>query len=116
VSDRILTPHELHQKAISVLDQLERIADDWRRGRLPAVEEIDVVTVAVVELRGRIEATARATTDAGPAALEHLAGARRRIVAAQRLVRELAVGPPSPAPGETAAKASGPDGGSCRRT
>jgi hypothetical protein len=116
VSDRILTPHELHQKAISVLDQLERIAHDWRRGRLPALEEIDVVTVAVVELRGRIEATARDASDAGPAALEHLAGARRRIVEAQRLVRELAVRPPSPAADEAAANAPGRDGGSCRRT
>lgn len=88
--DRTFTPHELHQKAISVLDQLERIAADWRRGRIPAAAEIDVVTTAVAELRGHVERAVRGSTRADATAVEHLQGARRCVADALDLVDALA--------------------------
>jgi hypothetical protein len=88
--DPSLTPHELHQKAISVLDQLERIAADWAAGRVPSAVEIDVVTRAAVELRRHIEAARTGLPDAGPAALHHLVGAREQVAEAIRIVLRLA--------------------------
>ena len=88
--DRSLTPHELHQKSISVLDQLERVAADWRRGRIPSAVEIDVVTRAAVDLRHHIEAARDRMPDAGPTTLHHLSAARARVAEAIRLVCRLA--------------------------
>lgn len=88
--DRFLTPHELHQKAISVLDQLERIAADWREGRIPSAAEIDVVTRAAVDLRRHVEVARDRMPDAGPTALDHLSGARARVADAIGIVCRLA--------------------------
>lgn len=96
--DRSLTPHELHQKAISVLDQLERIAVEWRSGIVPSPGEIDVITSAVTALRARTEDVARETPDTGRSAIENLSGARRRIAEAIRLVDELAAEHPGRVP------------------
>lgn len=90
VPDRSLTPHELHQKAISVLDQLERIAAGWQAGTIPAADEIDVVTRSAVDLRRAIEGARERMPDAGPTALHHLAAARLRVLEAIRIVCALA--------------------------
>ena len=73
-----------------MLDQLERIAADWRRGRIPSAVEIDVVTRAAVDLRRHVEAARDRMPDAGPAALHHLSGARARVAEAIRIVCRLA--------------------------
>lgn len=86
--DRPLTPHELHQKAISLLDQLERVAEAWRRGRTPTAEEVDRITTGVTALRARVEDTAR-LQEAGAPTLAHVSGARRRVGEALALVDEL---------------------------
>jgi hypothetical protein len=93
VTDRSFTPHELHQKAISVLDQLERIDADWRAGRVPRVAEIDIVTTAVTALRARIEESARGRHGRGPEALVQLEAARARVAEAIRIVDALTGAP-----------------------
>lgn len=98
MSHRFLSPHELHQKAISVLDQLDRIAADWREGRMPTAREIDVVTRAAADLRRRIEDARERLPDAGPTALHHLSAARTLVARAIRLVEELAADHPRQIP------------------
>lgn len=90
VADRHLTPHELHQKAVSVLDQLDRIAVSWRAGTVPSAREVDVVTRAAAELRRRIEDARERLHDAGPTALHHLSAARALVARAIELVDDLA--------------------------
>jgi hypothetical protein len=90
VTDRSFTPHELRQKAISVLDQLERLAADWRHGHVPAAAEIDIVTESVVVLRARIAQASGQLPAADREALEHLEGARARVLDAVELVHALA--------------------------
>ncbi|MDO9409658.1 hypothetical protein [Patulibacter sp.] len=96
--DRTFTPHELHQRAISVLDRIELIAAHWRRGRLPAAADVDAVAAAVVDLRTQVERTALAVTEADPAAEAHLSAALLRIADAIRLVDRLAQEHPRPVP------------------
>ncbi|MEV4422604.1 hypothetical protein AB0L40_21900 [Patulibacter sp. NPDC049589] len=104
--DRSLTPHELHQKAISVLDQLERLAVDRSSQPVPAAE-IDVVTTAARDLRRRIDEAALTDPDGGAAALRHLEEARRRILEAIELVDRLA-GDVSSSPVAQRSEDSGP--------
>lgn len=92
--DRYLSPHELHQKAISVLDQLDRIAVDWRAGVVPSVREVDVVTRSAASLRRRIEDARDRLPDAGPTAVHHLAAARALVAHAIEIVDELAAEQP----------------------
>lgn len=108
--DRIFTPHELHQKAISVLDQIERLAVDWRRGAVPAAAEIDVVTASVAELRAHVERTALELSAGDAVAAQHLAAARSRVGQALGLVDALIREDPGAAqrPRTPATRADGP--------
>jgi hypothetical protein len=92
VPDRALTPHELHQKSISVLDQLARLEAAHERGEELRVEEIDVVARAASDLRRRVEEVAHDQPDAGAVALQHLASARTRIVEGLGVVERLTAG------------------------
>lgn len=96
--DRYLSPHELHQKAISVLDQLDRIAVSWRAGTVPSAREVDVVTRAAAGLRHRIEEARVGLPDAGPAALHHLTAARALVARAIEIVDALAAEHPGEVP------------------
>lgn len=84
-----------------MLDQLERVAAEWVRGRIPTEAEIDVVTRAVADLRRHLEAARDGLLEAGPEALGHLAHARERVAEAMAIVDRLSAESPARVPSVT---------------
>lgn len=90
VSDRSFTPRELHLKAISVADQLDRLAAASRDGVPIRGREVEIVVAAAAQLRRRVVETAQDPVHTGAQALADLDAARVQVVRALELAVELA--------------------------